>query len=154
MREKPIQYAITTALHWLPAMTKNCGLPLCRLSYWPPGAPTRIEPSNVSLTRSNVWGTSPAKMPHLSFDSRRVAIYADEEMTRTHMARQHFFGRGWLSKLGNLEDIVHPELRNVEGDIAATSPEYGIVVQILKRNWWTKQPDTGFSVVGGLPSNF
>jgi hypothetical protein len=81
-------------------------------------------------------GYNPCDDSSFQFGFQKVAIYADEELTPTHMARQHFFGRGWLSKLGNLEDILHPELRNVEGDIAAASTDYGIVVRILRRNWW------------------
>jgi len=52
------------------------------------------------------------------------------------MARQHFLGRGWLSKPGELEDIVHAELGDVEGDMAAMAWQYGQVTQILKRSWW------------------
>jgi len=104
--------------------------------YWPPGAPRELT-LECFIDTFQRMGYEPCEDASFEFGFQKVAIYADEEMTPTHMARQHFFGRGWLSKLGNLEDIVHPELRNVEGDIAATSPEYGIVVQILKRNWWT-----------------
>ena len=66
---------------------------------------------------------------------QKLAIYANH-LGATHMARQHFLGRGWLSKLGGLEDILHPNLEDIEGDLAATAWEYGEVAQIIKRSWW------------------
>jgi hypothetical protein len=48
-----------------------------------------------------------------------------------HMARQRFLERSWLSKLGDLEDIVHRDVRSVE------CPLYGQAVVVLKRSWCT-----------------
>ena len=55
----------------------------------------------------------------------KVAIYADESATPTHMARQLNSGH-WSSKCGDLEDITHM-LEGLEGDL------YGKVVCIMKR---------------------
>jgi hypothetical protein len=56
----------------------------------------------------------------------RLAIYADESGTPTHMARQLTSGR-WTSKLGELEDIEHLTLEQLSGS------DYGQAVQFLKR---------------------
>ena len=53
------------------------------------------------------------------------------------MARQHLLGWGWLSKLGVEEDIVHQNLADVEGDVAAMAGQYGAVAQYMKRSWGT-----------------
>jgi hypothetical protein len=53
------------------------------------------------------------------------------------MARQHFLGKGWLSKLGAEEDIVHQEVTDVQGDTAPAAQQYGEVAQYMKRSWWT-----------------
>ncbi len=56
----------------------------------------------------------------------RLAVYADETGTPTHMARQLPSGQ-WTSKLGELEDIQHLTLAQLSGS------DYGQVAQILKR---------------------
>jgi hypothetical protein len=61
----------------------------------------------------------------------------DEEGVPSHMARQQLFGRGWLSKIGDWEDIIHPELRNIEGKTGPIIRGYGTVHTILKRSWAT-----------------
>jgi len=104
-------------------------------AYWPPTAPME-ETVDSFVQAFATLGYKPCKDVSFEFGYQKVAIYADDEMTTTHMARQHFFGRGWLSKLGNLEDILHRQLRDVEGDTAPASQEYGKVVQVLKRSWW------------------
>jgi hypothetical protein len=71
------------------------------------------------------------------FGFQKIAIFADEEQTPTHIARQHLLGLGWLSKLGDLEDIFHRGLHDVRGDTSPQSEEYGAVVFVLKRNWGT-----------------
>jgi len=53
------------------------------------------------------------------------------------MARQRLFGLGWLSKLGDCEDIYHRKLEDVEGDTSVTAQQYGKVVLVLKRSWWS-----------------
>lgn len=105
-------------------------------AYWPQGV-SMEDTVDCFVEAFATLGYRPCENPAFEFGFQKVAIYADEEMTPTHMARQHFFGRGWLSKLGDLEDIFHRELIDLEGDTAPTSQEYGRVVQILKRSWWT-----------------
>jgi hypothetical protein len=56
----------------------------------------------------------------------RLAVYADEAGTPTHMARQLPSGH-WTSKLGELEDIEHVTLDQLSGS------DYGGAVQFLKR---------------------
>lgn len=120
---------------WAACDDQKLWAPLLPPYFWPSGAPRELTlECFVETFRS--MGYRSCDDSSFQFGFQKVAIYADEEMTPTHMARQHFFGRGWLSKLGNLEDILHPELRNVEGDTAASSTDYGIVVRVLKRNWW------------------
>lgn len=104
--------------------------------FWPSDAPRELTVECFVKTFASM-GYKPCEDASFEIGYQKVAIYADEEMTPTHMARQHFFGRGWLSKLGGLEDILHPKLQDVEGDTAATSTEYGQVAQILKRSWLT-----------------
>lgn len=56
----------------------------------------------------------------------RLAVYADETDTPTHMARQLPTGH-WTSKLGELEDIQHVGLDQLN------CRDYGRVVRFLKR---------------------
>ena len=121
---------------WAACDDQKLWAPLLPPYYWPSGVPLELT-VECFVETFRCMGYMPCDDASFQFGFQKVAIYADEEMTPTHMARQHFFGRGWLSKLGNLEDILHPELRDIEGDTAATSTDYGVVVQILKRNWWT-----------------
>ncbi len=106
------------------------------ISYWPPSI---IRENTVErfVQAFATMGYQPCDDASFEFGYQKVAIYADEEMEPTHMARQHVFGRGWLSKLGRNVDILHAELRDVEDDTDPTSQEYGRVVQILRRSWWT-----------------
>jgi hypothetical protein len=111
--------------------------PMGTLAFWPPNVP-KEETVDCFMRAFATLGYRPCNKPTFEFGYQRVAIYADQDGTPTHMARQHFMGRGWLSKLGDFEDILHPELRNVEGDAAIWPPRgYGAVVQIMKRSWWT-----------------
>jgi len=115
--------------------------------YWPPNLP-KITPSPYPWIP---WPPTPvdylvqgfATLGYTSCDRRefefgyqKVAIYANDGGA-THMARQRFFGRGWLSKPGELEDIIHEDLSDIEGAMAATAWQYGQVAQILKRSWWS-----------------
>jgi hypothetical protein len=56
----------------------------------------------------------------------KVAIYVDAGGSPTHAARQTDDG-GWVSKLGRLEDISHPDIGGVSGE------SYGEVGVILRR---------------------
>jgi len=83
-------------------------------------------------------GYKPSNNREYEFGYQKVAIYTTNNRRVRHMARQHFLGRGWLSKCGVLEDILHADLECLEGD---PSPfvfgSYGQVEQILKRSWWS-----------------
>jgi hypothetical protein len=114
--------------------------------YWPSNLP-RITPPPFPW---QPWSTPVdylvqgfATLGYMPCDSRafeigcqKVAIYANDTGA-THMARQHFLRKGWISKPGELEDIFHQDLRDLEGDMAAMAGQYGQVAQILKRSWWS-----------------
>ncbi len=80
-------------------------------------------------------GYEPCDSDSFEIGYQKVAIYAND-IGVTHMARQHLLGWGWLSKLGDWEDILHGNLKDVEGSMSALANEYGKVKQILKRSWW------------------
>jgi hypothetical protein len=85
-------------------------------------------------------GYEPSNNPEFEFGYQKVAIYTSSDRRVQHMARQHFLGRGWLSKCGSLEDILHPDLQCLEGNPSpwlAPWRSYGQVEQILKRSWWS-----------------
>jgi hypothetical protein len=109
--------------------------------YWPPGfrkfpilSPVPVD-SFVEMFERR-FGYRPCRSSAFEFGYQKVAIYANS-LEVTHMARQHFFGLGWVSKLGDAEDIFHLQLTDLEGDIAPTARQYGRVAQILKRSWWS-----------------
>jgi hypothetical protein len=108
--------------------------------YWPPGfekfpAYSPVHVASFAEMFAKKFGYRKCQSTAFEFGYQKVAIYADD-LGVTHMARQHFCGWGWLSKLGQLEDIVHPELADVEGDTAPTAQQYGRVAQVMKRSWW------------------
>jgi hypothetical protein len=109
-------------------------------TYWPPGAPLD-DSIHAFLQAFARLGYAPCDNPDFEFGYQKVAIYATSDGRVKHMARQHFLGRGWLSKCGSLEDILHANLQCIEGDPSrweeALGRSYGQVKQILKRSWWT-----------------
>lgn len=106
--------------------------------YWPSGLPTADPPETASVEHFiqgfRTLGYEPCDSRAFEVGYQKVAIYANE-VGVTHTARQHFFGRGWLSKVGILEDILHRRLEDVEGSTSALAYQYGEVVQVLKRSW-------------------
>lgn len=110
------------------------------LVYWPPGVDfdDRIE---FFIEAFATLGYVPSDTSKFEFGYQKVAIYAGDDGRVTHMARQHILGRGWLSKCGNLEDIIHPDLECIEGDpsplLTNWGGSYGKVSQVLKRTWWS-----------------
>lgn len=56
----------------------------------------------------------------------KIAIYVDDSGDPSHAARQTSSGK-WTSKIGELEDIEHGSLSDLEGEA------YGTVAQIMKR---------------------
>ena len=78
------------------------------------------EPCGMDYTRKLGW--------------QKIAIFSEVFMNEewpAHIARQRIVGRGWHSKLGELEDIVHYDLNALQGY------RYGRVVLILRRSWWS-----------------
>jgi hypothetical protein len=114
--------------------------------YWPPGftklpfgSPVPVQ-SFVEVFEKE-FGYRMCSGAAFEFGYQKVAIYANS-LGVTHMARQHFWGRGWLSKLGESEDIVHSSPMDLTNHVAPT--EYGDVVLIMKRSWWVSI--TSFSI--------
>ena len=106
--------------------------PMC---YWPAGAPFE-ETVDAFVQAFETLGYKRTQNRTFEFGHQKVAIYAKNNGMVTHMARQHFLGQGWLSKPGDLEDIVHPDLESIESDPSLIAPGYGMVAQILERRWW------------------
>lgn len=103
--------------------------------YWPPNSPP-INSVDFFVIEFGKVGYKPCKNSNYEFGYQKVAIYTTIDGSVTHMARQHFFGRGWLSKIGDFEDILHANLESIEGNPSPYSGTYGQVALILKRNWW------------------
>lgn len=107
-----------------------------QVSYWPEGVP--VDETVQSFVQAfATLGYKDSQNAYFKLGFQKVAIYASSIGLVRHMARQHFLGRGWLSKPGSLEDLLHPTLESIEGDPSPTSNDYGVVVQILERSWWT-----------------
>lgn len=119
--------------------------------YWPTGLP-RISmpplpwlplpptPVDYLVQGFATLGYKPSDSRAFEFGFQKVAIYANEGGA-THMARQRFFSRMWLTKPGCMEDILHEDLKDIEGDMAATAGTYGEVAQVLRRSWWSALAD-------------
>lgn len=109
--------------------------------YWPPGVELNDRIEAFIQVFSTIGYTPCGDDRSFEFGYQKVAIYATSDRRVQHMARQHFWGRGWLSKCGILEDILHPNLQCLEGDpspmLAALGKTYGEVSLILKRSWWS-----------------
>ena len=104
--------------------------------YWPPGLRTGDVFADYTLNSfvraySSV-GFCECPDGQYEFGFQKIAIYSElnagEEWPQ-HTARQGFFGRSWLSKMGYSEDIKHGAIRDLEGQ------EYGRVVRYMKRSW-------------------
>jgi hypothetical protein len=109
--------------------------------YWPPGfrkfpVYSPVPVSDFVEVFEKLFGYQKCDNANFEFGYQKVAIY-ENMRGATHMARQDLLGRGWLSKLGQEEDIIHLNVEDVEGDVAATAGQYGVAVQYMKRSWWT-----------------
>lgn len=104
------------------------------VTYWPPTVPAE-ESVDAFIQAFATIGYQTCENDAFEFGFQKVALYVDEDGTPSHMARQRFFGHGWLSKIGDWEDIAHPELTNLEGQTGPISRGYGTVQTILKRSW-------------------
>jgi len=107
---------------------------------WFPGLPLvsipEEAPVDFFIQGFATLGYEPCESRDFQFGYQKVAIYAND-IGVTHMARQHFLGRGWVSKLGTAEDILHRRLEDVEGSMSPLALQYGRMAQILKRSWWS-----------------
>lgn len=93
--------------------------------YWPEEAPRRPA-LNAFLEAFRTLGFEVCGDPSLEAGWEKIAIYAKEDGSPAHAARQLPDGT-WTSKLGNLEDIQHPELEQVSGTA------YGRPVLFMRR---------------------
>ena len=94
-------------------------------AYWPKNV-AREETLQSFILAFQTLGYEPCPDSHREVDHEKVAIYVDSGGKPNHMARQLNSGK-WTRKLGELEDIEHEALKDIEGD------QYGSAVQILKR---------------------
>ncbi len=94
-------------------------------AHWPPNVP-REETVPAFILAFATRNYEPCDNGTLETGYEKVAIYVDSSQTPTHMARQLSSGR-WTSKLGDLEDIEHQTLRQLE------EGSYGHAIQYLKR---------------------
>jgi len=100
------------------------------IDYWPRGVSVDLT-MECFLQAFATLGYHPCESVSYEIGFQKVAIYSESFMGAelpTHMARQDLFGRGWLSKLGDLEDIRHRNLSDLDGD------QYGRVTKILRRS--------------------
>ena len=93
-------------------------------SYWPPGLPREETIASFVHAFATV-GFEPCASAEPEPGFEKIALYVDDAGIPTHAARQH--RSGWTSKLGEAHDIVHAELRDLEGGI------YGSAAQFFRR---------------------
>jgi hypothetical protein len=103
--------------------------------WWPNDAPCAYWPVHREETIDSfvaafaTLGYETCTTPDLERDYEKVAIYADRTGDPTHMAAQLPSGR-WSSKLGDLEDIEHETLDQLNGD---GKWDYGRAVRFMRR---------------------
>jgi hypothetical protein len=101
--------------------------------WWPNHAPGAYWPVDREETVANfekafeTLGYKRCEDEHLEAGFEKVALYADRGGDPTHMARQLPSGF-WTSKLGDLEDIEHETLEQLNGT------HYGRPVAFFKRS--------------------
>jgi hypothetical protein len=124
--------ACRTDRRWWPWDHPSC--------YWPSGfqkfpvySPVPVDSFADMFEKK--FGYTVCRNQNFEFGYQKIAIYANA-LGVTHMARQSFWGHGWLSKLGTEEDILHSRLGDVAGDLAPMAGQYGEVALVMKRSWW------------------
>jgi hypothetical protein len=93
-------------------------------SYWPLSIPRSAEVGAlVRVFETLDYSLCDSRERETDYD--KVALYA-QEGEWTHVARQLENGH-WTSKLGQFEDITHPALENLVGEV------FGIIHCIMRR---------------------
>lgn len=99
--------------------------------YWPPGV--KREPTlDAFIDAFRQLRYQACADGSLETGYQKIALYADNLGTPTHAARQLPNGE-WTSKLGEIEDITHVTVDDLNG------PSYGTPVQFMRRP--TLRPD-------------
>ncbi len=93
--------------------------------HWPEGV-ARVETLEAFSAAFATLGYVPCAGSDLADGFEKIALYATEDETPTHAARQLPSG-SWTSKLGEWEVIEHETLD------AVNCPEYGKATKYLKR---------------------
>lgn len=106
-----------------------------RRKWWPSDSPKAYWPIERDETLGcferafGRLGYVRCERPDWETGFEKVAIYADASGTPTHMARQLRSG-GWTSKLGDLQDVEHETLDQLDSD---GTYGYGRAALFLKR---------------------
>ncbi len=93
--------------------------------YWPPGA-AKDYTLAAYMRVFEIHGYTACDNPEFEPGYEKIAIYVDDSGGPSHAARQTSSGK-WASKIGELEDIEHDSLNDLEGEA------YGTVARIMKR---------------------
>ena len=111
-----------TDIAWWPLQVPGC--------YWPLRVPPKAD--------VNAFVQAFAMLNYVACDNgtleagfEKIAIYALEDGTPTHAARQLSDG-SWTSKLGRYKDITHATPAALESS-AKGRTDYGVVVACMKR---------------------
>ena len=117
---------------WAANSTTNWWWP-AKFGFWPEGVPR--ETTVCAFEKAfNTLGYVRCLNGNLEDSYEKIALYAkikDQLTVPTHAARQLKCGR-WTSKLGELEDIEHNEVKDLTG------PMYGEPVLYMKRKFKNK----------------
>jgi hypothetical protein len=127
---------------WAACQTKRIWWPWDHPNYyWPPGFAKLPIFSSVPVAHfaemfEKRFGYQKCDESAYEIGYQKVAIYANATGV-THMARQHFFGNRWLSKLGEEEDIIHEKTSDIEGSVNPMANTYGVASYYMRRSWLT-----------------
>jgi hypothetical protein len=132
-RLENFRYEITSAatrsyncLAWAAAETNRRWEPDgMNINYWPEAVPREVT-VEAFIAAYRTIGYEPCRTPELELGFEKIALYTDADRIPTHAARQLRNGN-WTSKLGDHEDIEHPDLECLHG------PCYGEIFTFMKR---------------------
>jgi hypothetical protein len=112
---------------WQPPRALLTGEFAISATFWPRRAPAKWTVAAVAQVFS-LQGYSEADVDVArAIEFERVAIFATSDDSPTHVAWSPAGATEWASKLGRNVDIIHANLRDIEGD------EFGYVVKVLCR---------------------